>query len=770
MIKTLNKTMKQDKERYVVPRKVQHTIPIRTIWPDGIFRVGNKFSMSFRFSDINYAVASREDKESMFLCYSELLNSLDTGATSKITLNNRRINRAEFEKSILIPEKGDGLDVYRREYNTMLMDKAMGANSIVQDKYITVSVAKKSIEEARTYFKRITTDLTAHFSDLGSTCDPLDAKERLRIFYDFYRTGEEADFHFDLSAMAKKGHDYKDYICPDCMEFEKDHFKMGEKYGRVIYLKEYASYIKDSMITELTDIGRNLMCSLDLIPIPTDEAVREVENRLLGVETNITNWQRRQNQSNNFSAVVPYDMEQQRKESKEFLDDLTVRDQRMMFGLLTLVHVADSKEQLDADTEELLAIGRKHLCQFAVLHYQQLDGLQTALPYGVRKINALRTLTTESAAVLIPFRAQEVMDKGGIYCGVNSISHNLILCNRAMLLNPSAFILGVPGSGKSMTAKMFIIFLALATDDHILVYDPEGEYQPLIEALRGVSLSIMAGGNIHLNAMDMNAGYGEKNPIIEKSEFVLSLYERVADGDRLGPKQKSIIDRCVGSVYEQYKAGGPLPRLPVLRQTLQAQPEPEAQELALMLEIFTDGSLNTFSFPTNVDINNRIVSFNMRNIGEQLKDLGQLMITDHMLNRVAANHAKGIRTHIFLDEFQTMLAHPYSAAFFDSAYRRFRKLDGWVNGLTQNVEYVLDSLAARTMLGNSEFVVMLNQATSDRNKLAELLHISKQQLSYVTNARAGNGLLRIGSAIVPFINQFPRETQLYKLMTTKPGE
>ena len=344
MIKTLQKIIKQDKEKFVVPKGVQQAIPIRTIWPDGIFRVGNKFSKSFRFEDINYAVASKEDKEAMFLSYSELLNSFDSGATTKITINNRRLNKTDFENSILIPLRNNPLDGYRKEYNQMLIDKATGANSIVQDKYVTVSVVKKNIEEARNYFSRIGTDLITHFSHLGSRCVELDTTDRLRIFHDFFRAGEETDFHFDLSDTVRKGHDFKDYICPDTFEFEKDHFHMGSRFGRVIFLREYASYIKDSMVSELCDLNRNMLLSLDIIPIPTDEAVREVENRLLGVETNITNWQRRQNSNNNFSAVVPYDMEQQRKESKEFLDDLTTRDQRMMFAVLTMVHIADTKE------------------------------------------------------------------------------------------------------------------------------------------------------------------------------------------------------------------------------------------------------------------------------------------------------------------------------------------------------------------------------------------------------------------------------------------
>ena len=375
MIKTLKNLLKQDKERYSVPRKVQDVIPIQRIWKDGIFQVGNRFSKTYKFSDINYLVASREDKEAMFLAYSELLNSLDSGATTKITINNRRLNKANFEQSILMPMRGDSRDVYRKEYNQMLLDKATGANGIMQEKYITISVGKKDIEEARTYFSRVGADLISHFAALGSKCTELDAGEKLRVLHDFYRQGEEAAFHFDPQDMMKKGHDFKDYICPDSMEKNSDYLKLGEKYCRVLFLKDYASYIKDSMVTELTDFNRNMMLSIDVVPVPTDEAVREVENRLLGVETNITNWQRRQNANNNFSAVVPYDMELQRKESKEFLDDLTTRDQRMMFAVITMVITADDKKQLDSDTETVLSVARKHMCQLAVLKFQQFDGL-----------------------------------------------------------------------------------------------------------------------------------------------------------------------------------------------------------------------------------------------------------------------------------------------------------------------------------------------------------------------------------------------------------
>ena len=771
MIKALKLLEKQEKEDFGIPKNIQQVIPIQRIWTNGIFLVGkNKYSLTYKFSDINYAVASKEDKEAMFLDYSELLNSFDSGATTKITVALRRINKKDFEKEILLPFKEDGLDIYRQEYNQMLLDKAIVSNGMVREIYLTVSVVKKNYEEAKNYFRRIGNDIVSHFAKLGSKCVELDAREKLRILHDFYRIGEEVNYNLDIKELMKRGNSFKDYICPDGFSFKADYFEMGKKFGRVLFLKDYASYIKDSFIAELTDMNQNMMMSIDVIPIPTDEAVREVENRLLGVETNITNWQRKQNANNNFSAVIPYDMEQQRKESKEFLDDLTTRDQRMMFANLTLVITADTKEQLDADTETVLITARKHLCQIAPLKYQQLNGLNTALPIGVRKIKNLRTLTTESLAVLNPFRVQEIFDKGGIYYGENAISHNLIMVNKANLLNQSSFLLGVPGSGKSFSAKELIVFLALSTDDDILICDPEGEYSALVKAMGGEVIGISASSSDHINAMDMTEGYGDgANPVVDKSEFILSLFEQL-DKKGLGPKEKSIIDRCTALVYDDYSKTGVVPTLMSLRAKLLEQPEREAHELALSLELFTNGSLNVFAHETNVNTNSRIISYDIYKLGKQLKTMGLLVITDAMINRVSENYRKGKRTHIFIDEIHVLFENEYSATFFNSAWRQFRKRNAYPTAITQNVEYLLSSVDASTMLSNSEFIVMLNQAASDRKELAKLLNISDEQMSYITNSDAGCGLIRYGSSLVPFINRFPRNTKLYKLMTTKPGE
>lgn len=771
MMKSISNTLKTDRERYTVPRKVQDIIPIKRIWTDGIFLVGNKFAKSWKFTDINYLVASRSDKESMFLTYSEVLNGLDSGACTKITINNHHMKQSDFEDSVLMAPKPDGLNMYRDEYNRVILDKAMDANGIMQEKYVTVTVGKKNIEEARNYFARVETDLVAHYAALGSKCVPMDADERLRALHDFYRCGDENEYAFDIRNAAKHGHDFKDYICPDSVEVKTDHLKLGDRYARVFYLKDYASYIKDSFVAELTEISGNMMLSIDILPVPTDEAVREVENRLLGVETNITNWQRKQNQNNNFSAVVPYDMELQRKESKEFLEDLTTRDQRMFFAVITMVVTADTWDELQSMTEAVQSTARKHMCQMAVLRYQQMDGLNTVLPIGTRRINAFRTLTTESLAVFIPFKVQEIMDKGGIYFGENAISHNLIMCNKENLLNQSAFVLGVPGSGKSFSVKELIAFLILNTEDDILICDPEGEYAPLVEAMGdlGSVIRVSAGGKDRLNAMYMVDGYGENNPIVVKSEFIMSLIEQI-DKKGVGPQHKSIIDRCIANVYRDAYETGTTPTLCTLREMLLEQPEPEAKQIALSLELYTTGSLDIFGHQSNVDLDKRVVVFDIHGLGAQLKPTGLLVITDTMLNRVTLNWKKGKRTHVFIDEFHVVFENEFSAQFFNSAWRQFRKRNAYPTAITQNVEYLLDSVQASTMLSNSEFIVMLNQAASDRDQLAKLLNISNEQMSYITNADPGCGLIKYGGSLVPFVNRFPKDTKLYQLMTTKPGE
>ncbi len=766
MIKSFSKLKKQNKEEFRIPKTTQDVIPVDTVYKDGIFKIGNRYTKSYRFLDINYAIASKEEKTGLFLDYGDLLNSFDSSVMVKITVNNHKIDLHKFKEDILIPFKEDGLDEYRKEYNEMLLDKLKESDDIVQGKYLTLTVFKNNVEEARSYFSRIGAELSSHFAKLGSGCIELNLEERLKILHDFYRSNE-SEFNFDMKDNMRKGHSFKDLICPLDPEFKHKYFKLDDKYGRVLYLSNYPRFIKDSIVSELCNLNKNMMYSMDLISIPTDEAVKEIERKLLGVNTNITNWQRRQNANNNFSAVIPYDMEMQREECKEFLDDLTIRDQRMMLCNITIVHLADSKEELDNDTELLKSVARKFMCDLSILYFssRQLDGLCTVLPIGLNRLNIIRTLLTESASVFIPFRAQEIADKGGIWYGQNAITNNPIFCNKECLQNPNAFVLGVPGSGKSFLTKEEIEFIIMRTDDDILICDPENEYSNIIRKFGGEVIEISAGSKDHINAMDMKDGYGDSgDPVRDKSQFIMSLIEQVSRKG-IDDLERSIIDRCVRETYMEFER----PTLKTLRAKLLEQQEKEAKALALKLEIFTDGSLDAFAHETNVDVDNRIVSYNIFKLGKQLKTMGLLVITDAMINRVNENFIKGKKTHIFIDEFHVVFENEQSAAFFNSAWRQFRKRDAYPTGITQNVEYLLDSVEASTMLSNSEFVVMLNQAYQDREKLGRLLNISDEQMSYITNAQSGCGLIKYGGILVPFVNKMPKGL-LYDLNTTKPSD
>jgi hypothetical protein len=681
--------MSQDKERFTVPRSTQQMIPIDRIWPDGIFQIGSKFSKSWKITDINYAVASEEDQVDMFMGYSALLNSLDASATAKITICNRRLNIADFRSSILIPDKQDGLNRFRKEYNDMLLAKAVSSNNnMVKDKYITITVSRKTVEDSRVFFSRVGSELQHHLARISSSLIELDAAERLRILHDYFRVGEEVFYQFNYRDTMRRGHNFKDYVCPDSFEVNKDHIVIGNRYSRSIFLREYGTYIKDDMITEMSELAQNLVLSIDILPVPTDEAVKLVQNKLL-----ITNWQQR-------------------------------------------------------------------------------EGMNTSLPYGLNSIFAKRTMTTESTAVLMPFKTQELMEPGGSYYGQNSKSRNMIIVNRRKLLNGNGFILGVSGSGKSFAAKREICDIALSTDDDILIVDPEREYAPLIKGLGGEVIQIAAGSKNCINAMDINANYGGDvgNPIYLKSEFILSLCEQLIGAGKLSAKEKSIIDRCTSNVYRNYIRRGYKTKPPTLEQfheELMKQEDPEAREVALAIELFTKGSLNAFAKQTNVDIDNRFIVYDIKDLGRQLKTIGMLVVLDAIFNRITKNRNEGRNTWIVIDEIYVLFANEYSANFLFEMWKRVRKYGAFCTGITQNVEDLLQSHTARTMLSNSEFLMMLNQAGSDRLELARLLNISDSQLSQVDNAEAGKGLLKCSGNIVPFQDNFPKDTELYSLLTTK---
>lgn len=758
-----------------VPKSVQDVIRIDAVYSDGIFMTGkDRYSKTFKFTDINYAVSSKEDKESHFLKFSEILNSLENGISSQITIINRKLKHNELKEIALLEKANDNKDKYRKEINDMLTMLANGANAIVQDKYVTLTIQKKSISEARSHFNRVGADLIAHFSRLGSKCTELDLTERLRIIHDFCRPEEAADYHFDLRDTMRKGQSFKDYISPDGFEFKSDYFKIGNRFGRVLFIRDYPSFVKDRVVWDLTDTSRNMIFNYDIVPVSTEEAQKFGEKQALGVETNIANYQRKQNSNNNYTSVIPYDMEQQRKEVREFLDDLTTRDQKMFKVIITVMHTADTLKQLNSDTEAIQAMGRNHMCQIGILKYQQLEGFNATLPIGINKIEARRTLTTESLAVFMPFKVQEIQHDGGVFQGVNVISKNMIIVNRKFLLNGNCFILGVSGSGKSFTAKEEMVNLLLSTDADVMIIDPEREYSALVEAMDGQVIELSAKSKNHINCLDINKEYADgASPIAFKAEFVLSLFEQVIGKGGVNAIQKSIVDRCLANVYKNYiKRGytGKVPTLVDLCNDLKQQPEAEALELATAMELFASGSHSTFAQKTNVNVENRLICYDILELGSQLMPIGMLVVLDSILNRITKNRAEGRETYIFIDEIYLLFQHEYSANFLFTLWKRVRKYGAYCTGITQNVDDLLQSHTARTMLANSEFIIMLNQGGTDREDLANLLQISETQMTHITNVEVGHGLVKVGSALVPFERKFPKDTELYKLMSTKVGE
>ncbi len=763
-----------EREGTAVPRSMQEWLPLRTVYADGIFRVGpERYSKSFLFSDVNYAAASREERERIFGAWERTLNSLDPSAEVQLTVTQRKSDAERFDRNTLLPSRGDGLDGYREEYNRMLREEGCGDGAVLRDMCLTLTAVRPSVGDARAWFAGAGASLREGLAAVGSAVREPDCGELLELLGQLLRCDAGLPEAPDLREEIRLGQSILDGILPESMEFRWDCFRLGDRWGRALLLREYGAYLKDDFLSGLLLPGRSMAVSVQVAPVPAEAAVREAEKRLLGVETSIDRWHGRRRAAGRDDSVLPYDLEQQRREMRSFLDDLTSRDQRMFLTVLTAVHTADSREALDRDTESLCAAARAAGCQLSVLRFQQSEGLQTTLPFGVRRLGCFRTLTTESLGVLLPFRALEVRDRGGICYGRNTVTGSLILADRSRLLNGNSFILGVSGAGKSFAAKEEIAGIILSDPSaDVLVIDPEREYGALTAALGGVTVRLSPSSPHHVNAMELHVPAEEgEDPVRLKSEFILSLIGEIMEGGAAGAAVKSVVDRCVREVFRRSPGeGGGVPTLRDLRDALLAQPEPAAAEAALALEVFTEGSLNVFSAPSNVAVNGRLVDFDIRDVGAQLLPAAMLVLLDAVMERISANRAAGRRTYLFIDEIYLLFRHPYAASFLFSLWKRVRKYNAFATGVTQNVEDLLQSHTARSMLANSEFLVMLSQAPTDLAELGRLLRISGEQAAFLDRAEPGRGLLKVGHALLPFANRFPRDTALYRLMTTRPSE
>lgn len=744
---------------------------------DGVCEVEKGvFSKTIKFADINYEIAKKEDQVDIFSKYCEFLNYFNDSIKVQITIQNRYINQDTFKRKMLIKIKDtdeEYMQRYKKEFNAMLLEKAsQRQNNVIRDKYITFTVKAENYEMAVPLLARIETDIMNNLKTLGAGDRTLTGRERVENLYSFFN--QDQDIEFDYDYTLNTGLTTKDFIAPNSFDFtDKKMFQFNDTYAQVIRIKDLPTDLSDKIISEITELNLNLNIALHIEAIEHKEALDLVKRKIAFMEQQKIDEQKKAIRSNYDVEMIPHELKYSLDEAEQLLDDLQNRNQRM-FTLTALIYTcADSKEQLQEQIFQISSVCRQNGCMTETLDYLQEDALNSILPLGKNHINIKRTLTTASTAIFMPFSTQELYQENGLYYGLNALSHNLILANRKSLKTPSGFILGTPGSGKSFKAKTEIVNVLLETEDDVIIVDPESEYKYLTQCFKGTNINISAGSKEHINPMDISEEYDE-DPLKLKSEFLLSLCNLIVGGRKgLSTQEKAVIDRAVAITYSKtFSAFGKqyIPTLKDFYDTLLAQPEAEAKNVALSLELYIKGSLSVFAEKTNIDMKNRLITFDIKDLGKELKTMGMLIVLDQIWNRVTQNRQKGKRTWLYIDEIYLLFQNEYSSNYLFELYKRARKWGLIPTGITQNVEDLLLSDNARRMLSNSDFIIMLNQATSDRIELASLLDISQPQLSFVTNAKEGQGLVFAGNSIIPFIDEFPKETELYKMMTTKIEE
>lgn len=773
-----NKKIIDQQKKEAAPKSAQRTIKYNRMFEDGICEIENGlYSKSIKFSDINYQIARRDEQVEIFSRYCEFLNYFDPSINLQLTIHNRHINKDDFKAKMLIPTGlgVDDFDKYRKEYNAMLSEKALqGQNSIIREKYLTFSIKAESYEKAIPALSRIETDIMTNFKSLGCDIQLLSGTQRVEFLHKMFNPDDKFTFKYDY--LLESGLTTKDYVAPDSFYFEpKNHYEFGDYYGQTLFLKDLPPDLTDKLITELSDIPCNMTITLHINSVEQDKAFALVKQKIAFMEQQKIDEQKKALKSGYDVDMIPYELKYSLNEAEELLDDMQNKNQRM-FKLTLLINTsAKSIEDLNSNTYQIMATARKNNCKIGFLDYLQEEAMNSTIPVGKNHVEIKRTLTTASTGIFVPFTTQELFQESGMYYGLNALSRNLIFFNRKTLKNPNGFILGTPGSGKSFSAKREISNVYLNTQDEILVIDPEREYAALAKGFGGEVIHISAGSKAHINPLDITMDYADDdNPLLLKSEFVLSLCELLVGGKSgLNAAQKTVIDRACMMTYESYFSNpkkNPVPTLKDFYEVLKKQPEQEATSIALSLELYIQGSLSVFANPTNINVNNRFVVFDIKDLGKQLKTMGMLIVLDQIWNRITLNRSLGKRTWIYIDEIYLLFQNDYSANYLFELYKRARKWGAIPTGITQNVEDLLVSDMARRMLSNTDFIMMLNQAPPDRAELAGLLNISSQQLSYVTNSREGQGLLFAGNSIVPFIDEFPSDTELYQMMTTKIEE
>ena len=762
------------------PHTAQDSIPFEVIYPDGICKLpGKSYSKSLAFDDINYQLAQADDKTATFENLCDLYNYFDASVGVQLSLISQYVGREEFERSIEISDQGDSFDSIRKEYALMLKNQlSRGNNGLVKRKYLTLTIEAEDLKVARARLSRIETDVLNLFKVIGAAAKPLNGKERLQVLHGLMHPDGEP-FSFEWDWLPKTGLSVKDYIAPSSFQFGNTRmFRMGKKLGAVSFLQILAPELNDRMLADFMEAQDGLMVTLHIRSIDHNEAIKTIKRKITDLDAMKIAEQKKAVRAGYDMDIIPSDLATYGGEAKNLLRDLQSRNERMFLLTFLVVNLADTRQKLENNVFQSAGVAQKYNCALTRLDFCQEQGLMSSLPLGLNQVNIKRSLTTSSTAIFVPFTTQELFQGGeALYYGLNALSGNMIMADRKQLKNPNGLILGTPGSGKSFSAKREItnVFLVASKKDTIIICDPEAEYAPLVNRLGGQVVKISPTSKDYVNPMDLNLNYSEdESPLALKSDFILSLCELIVGGkDGLQPIEKTIIDRAVTTVYRGYLADPRPENMPVLGnlyEEIQRQPELEAARIAAALELYVTGSLNIFNHRTNVDSQNRLVCFDIKELGKQLKKLGMLIIQDQVWGRVTENRELHANTWFYCDEFHLLLKEEQTAAYSVEIWKRFRKWGGIPTGITQNIKDLLASREIENIFENSDFVYMLNQAAGDREILAKKLGISPQQLSYVTHSGPGEGLIFYGNVILPFVDRFPQDTELYRIMTTKPEE
>lgn len=763
-----------------IPRDAVQTIPYRELFPDGLMQVNDKlYTKTLRFSDINYELAQPEDKEQTFDGLCDFYNALDSSMWAQMNFINLRANLIDYRKSVTVPGQGDGCDDVRRELETILQAQlAKGNNGLLKRKYITFGIeADGGAASVRPRVERIEADLRNHLKNMGVRSEPLSGYDRLEVLHGIFHPDGREKLRFNWDAVANTGLSTKPFIAPSSFDFRGGRtFKIGGMWGAASFLQIGASQLNDRVLSDFLNLDCSQIVTIHIKAVNQQEAIKTIKRKLTDIEKTKIEEQKKAVRSGYDMDVLPPDLITYAGEAQTLLNSLQSRDERMFLATVLIVNLAPTRGQLENDVFQAASVAQKHNCALKRLDWQQEQGLMSSLPLGLNQIEIQRGLTTSSLAIFVPFTTEELfMDGEALYYGINALSSNLIMADRKRLKNPNGLFLGVPGSGKSFSAKREIANAFLTTKDDIIITDPEAEYAPLVNRLGGQVVQLSPVSTQYVNPMDINPDYSdEENPLTLKSDFILSLCELiVASKDGLQPVEKTIIDRCTRLVYRDYLADPRPEKMPVLGDLydlLLKQEEPEAKRLATALEIYVTGSLNVFNHRTNVDLENRLVCYDIKQLGKGLKKIAMLVLQDQVWNRVTVNRAAHRTTWFYCDEFHLLLKDEQTAAYSVEIWKRFRKWGGIPSALTQNVKDLLSSREIENIFENSDFIYMLSQAAGDRQILARQLGISPTQLSYVTHSNAGEGLLFYGNTIIPFVDQFPKDTELYRIMTTKPEE